>query len=181
MTLLEALKKLNEDYLDNVYYPTEEDIKNGNASFLGMKIKYVPNAHFEGRSFRSYMEISDKFFDLSEDNQHYVLVHEVAHNVADDIMEEDWDTVTQDGFFVTHKIAPKGSTKGDSDFPDYWEGLFGDIGPNSLAETIADSVVYYYLYPDKLKTKSKKVYDYMDNWVKEHGKNTLSPRDTMFS
>lgn len=99
-------KFLKESISEIPLLPTDEDIKNGNATFLGMKINYIPNAHYEGQNHDTYMNISNKFFDLSDDMKLHVLVHEVAHNISDDIMEQDWDGASENGVFVTQKIFP---------------------------------------------------------------------------
>lgn len=142
--------------------PTDDEIRSNKSMFMRLPIHYVPNAHFEGRNMTDYIEISDKFFDLSQENKRHVLIHEVAHNITDELLHDDWDGCSEDGLFVTHKIAPKGSVRGDSDFPDYWEGLFGDVGGNSLSETITDAIVYYYENPEYLKKRGIDAYSYLD-------------------
>lgn len=108
--------------------PTDSDIKSGSATFLGMKIKYVPNAHYEAENHGTYMNISDKFFNLSDENKLFILVHEVGHNVSDDIMEKDWQGASKDGLFVTKKrFIQKGSSKENAELADELKSIDDDL------------------------------------------------------
>ena len=63
--------------------------------------------------------MGDKFYQLSPEQQETILVHENAHNIADEYLfkQRHFEEIMNDKAFGETKTAPNGRT--------YWEGIFG--------------------------------------------------------
>lgn len=147
--------------------PSEDSIKSGNGTYMGFKLVYEPNMSAEAMNMLNYISVSDKFFALDNDGRREVLAHEVSHNVAENIENRHgfWDLLNAE-IFGKKKIGPKGSPR---EGVPYYEGIFGDVGANSLDESITDAVKYYIINPGFLKQRSQEAFDFIDNEYKTYG------------
>ena len=130
--------------------PTEEEIKSGGATFMGTPLRYVPGLHEEANhDHDDEIIVSDKFFQLSEDNRREILVHEKCHEFSDKWLKEVW-TKKGDAAkpFIKWKKCPRNPDE------EYVEGINGFIGGNALSEATTDCMVWYLLYPEHLKKRS---------------------------
>ena len=59
--------------------------------------------------------------------------------------------------FGETKTAPNGRT--------YWEGIFGDVGPDSVVETFTEAIAVYKRNPQWLQERHPQVYEYIKNNV----------------
>ena len=131
--------------------PSEEDIKSGKASWRGMPIKYNASLPNEAQNLTDHMEVGSKFFEAQ--NQDNILDHEVAHNIADRLMQ-----------YMTGTWE-----KASEIFMSNGEGLYGDLGASALSETLAHAVTEYFSDPDALKARSEGAFNYIEEYLKKSG------------
>ena len=148
--------------------PTYEDIVYGiePVTYGGLPVKYNPNMHADARNRDTFIEVSDKFFNYSYEQQQHILNHEVAHNLSDRLMSEhsgDWNEFASK--FIKEKQVPETSDAYKRGMRTYWEGLYGDIGATSLSETTTHAIVEYFDDPNRLLKRSKEAYDIIDEFV----------------
>ena len=144
--------------------PSEEDIKNGNASWRGMPIKYDVNQKNEGSNHGTYMSLGSKYFELDDSAKLDTLNHEVAHTLADRILAtatENWNDVMS--IFLKKMVNGNGK--------EYFEGLYGDLGATAGSETITRAVNEYFNDPASLQGRSTDAYNYIDQYIKNTGEN----------
>ena len=134
----------------------EEDIKNGKGTYQGLPIKYIPSKSNEASNHTTYIEVGNKFFDLSVGGQRAVLDHEVAHNVSEDIIGSDFENAAI--IFLTKKVAPQGSARAGET---YYEGIYGNIGATALSESVTEAVREYNNNPDDLRKRSESAYNFI--------------------
>ena len=142
----EAVKEYAE-----IPVPSEDDIKNGKASWRGMPIKYNASLPNEAQNLTDHMEVGSKFFEAQ--NQDNILDHEVAHNIADRLMQYmtgTWDKASE--IFISNG-----------------EGLYGDLGASALSETLAHAVTEYFSDPDAFKARSEDAFNYIEEYLKKSG------------
>lgn len=147
--------------------PSEEDIKSGNAYYAGLKVIYDPKAREDASNWTTLIKVSDKFFKHPYDTQQWILNHEVAHNLSDDLMSKNtgrWNEFAS--AFIEEKKVPEDSSAYRQGRRTYWEGLYGDIGATALSETVTRAITEYLDDPDRLKRRSQKAFDEIDNYMK---------------
>lgn len=150
----------------NDVVPTKDQITSGNASYGGIPLKYKPGMHAEAENYTKEIWVSNKFFDLSPENQRHVLNHEVAHNYADDLMGKNtgnWNEFADK--FIKEKNVPVNSPMYKNGVRTYWEGLYGDIGATSLSETVTRAITEYLDNPSALRNRSTEAFDVIDNYM----------------
>lgn len=150
----------------NDVVPTKDQITSGNASYGGIPLKYKPGMHAEAENYTTEIWVSNKFFDLSPENQRHVLNHEVAHNYADDLMGKNtgnWNEFADK--FIKEKNVPVDSPMYKNGARTYWEGLYGDIGATSLSETVTRAITEYLDNPSALRNRSAEAFDVIDNYM----------------
>lgn len=132
----------------------------GNGIYEGLPIKYDAAMRGEASNQTTFIKVSDKFFDLSPEQQVHVLNHEVAHNVTEEYLNnaDKFIEVQNNTAFGQTKIAPKGSAKEGNA---YWEGIFGDVGANSVVETFTESIATYLDNPKFMMEKHPDAYAYI--------------------
>ena len=166
----DAHKKISESV------PSEEEIKSGRATWRGMPIKYDASLYNEARNLTDYMAVGDKFFGADEGSQKYILDHEVAHNIADQIMysmSDSWAKVADT--FTIEKMLPKGAnvsfyTEEDDDGNRWYrEGLYGDLGATAVSETITQAITEYFNNPEGLFNRSGDAYGFIDKYLNQSG------------
>lgn len=148
----------------NMSVPTEDDIKNGTASYGGLPVKYDPKQTAEARNWTFYITVSDKFFGHDTETQRHILNHEVAHNLSDKIMGANtgrWSEFSK--AFITEKNTPESSTAYARGQRTYWEGLYGDIGATALSETLTRAITEYLDDPDRLRNRSEAAFNEIQN------------------
>ncbi len=147
--------------------PSEEDIKEGNAYYAGLKVVYDPRAKEDASNWTTFIKVTDKFFEHPYKTQQHILNHEVAHNFADDLMRKNtgrWNEFAS--AFIKEKKVPEGSMAWERGQRTYWEGLYGDIGAIALSETVTQAIVEYLDNPDRLKQRSKEAFNEIDNYMR---------------
>ena len=158
--------------------PSEEDIKSGKASWRGVPIQYDSSLSGEARNLTDFMKVGPKFFGMDEDAQKSILDHEVAHNIADRIMNQatdEWEKVAD--IFAPKKLLPKGANPSfyteEDDEGNRWyrEGLYGDLGATALSETLTHSLTEYFSNPDAFKNRSEGAFNYLEEYLNKSGDN----------
>lgn len=131
-------------------------------TYCGIEIRYVDkNTSAEGRNFDTYVEVYPNFFDFDYDTQIDILQHEVCHTLAE----------------ILYKNIPNLFVEimYDTDFGErkkfkdrvYWEGIFGDVGANSVDETFTDCLKYYIRNKKWLESKHPNVVFKLEKWLKQ--------------
>ena len=158
--------------------PSEEDIKGGKASWRGVPIQYDSALSGEARNLTDFMKVGPKFFGMDEEAQKYILDHEVAHNIADRIMDQatdEWEKVAD--IFAPKKLLPKGAnpsfyTEEDNEGNRWYrEGLYGDLGATALSETLTHALTEYFSNPDSFKKRSEGAFNYLEEYLNKSGDN----------
>lgn len=147
--------------------PTKDEITMGRASYGGLPVYYHPEIDSEARNLTTEIWVSNKFFDQPSNIQQHILNHEVAHNWSDEMQAEhygDWQKFSSN--FIEEKPVPKGSLAYERGQRTYWEGIYGDIGATSINETTTRAITEYLDNPQGLKSRSKKAYDIVREFVK---------------
>lgn len=146
--------------------PSEEDIRAGRARYGGLPVKYVPGNE-DARNHTTFISVTDKFFEHPYKTQQHILNHEVAHNFADDLMSKNtgrWNEFAS--AFIKEKKVPEDSLAWKQGRRTYWEGLYGDIGAIALSETVTHAVTEYLDNPDRLKQRSTKAFEEIDEYMR---------------
>lgn len=162
----QSARNANSILGSNDAVPTKDQITSGNASYGGIPLKYKPGMHAEAENYTTEIWVSNKFFDLSPENQRHVLNHEVAHNYADDLMGKNtgnWNEFADK--FIKEKNVPVDSPMYKNGARTYWEGLYGDIGATSLSETVTRAITEYLDNPSALRNRSAEAFDVIDNYM----------------
>lgn len=148
--------------------PSDEDIKSGNASYHGLKIKYKPNMSAEAQNLTTEIWVSDKFFNYENEIKQHILNHEVAHNLSDELQSEHYsDWVDFCSNFIYEKQVPETSSAYKNGQRTYWEGLYGDIGATAINETTTRAITEYLDDPDSLKRRSANAFDIIDKFMRK--------------
>ena len=158
--------------------PSEDAIKGGKSSWRGVPIQYDSSLPGEARNLTDFMKVGPKFFGMDEETQRGILDHEVAHNIADRIMNQatdEWEKVAD--IFAPKKLLPKGANpsfyteEDDNGNKWYREGLYGDLGATALSETLTHALTEYFSNPDAFKKRSEGAFNYLEGYINNSGDN----------
>lgn len=167
-TLIYVNESRNSTSIIGDTLPSDEDIKSGDASYHGLKIKYKPNMSAEAQNLTTEIWVSDKFFNYENEVKQHILNHEVAHNLSDELQSEHYsDWVDFCSNFIYEKQVPETSSAYKSGQRTYWEGLYGDIGATAINETTTRAITEYLDDPDSLKRRSANAFDIIDKFMRK--------------
>lgn len=173
-----AQEELNQKKKEaaDIPVPSEDDIKGGKASWRGVPIQYDSSLSGEARNLTDFMKVGPKFFGMDEEAQKSILDHEVAHNIADRIMDQatdEWEKVAD--IFAPKKLLPEGANppfyteEDDEGNRWYREGLYGDLGATALSETLTHALTEYFSNPDAFKKRDEGAFNYLDEYLNKSG------------
>ena len=165
---LKVLKENSDTALGkNSEVPSREEVERGDASYGGLPIIYKPGRHEEASNHETEIWVSDKFFNYDIDIQRHILNHEVAHNLSDQLMSDNtgrWQEFCK--AFIEERKTPVSSTAYKNGSRTYWVGLYGDIGANSLSETVTRAITEYLDDPERLKSRSEEAFSIIEDFMR---------------
>ena len=139
---------------------TVEDITTTKFTYMGQPVRYDSNYKGEGRKWQGRIDVGVNFFKHSKESQQNILNHEISHDISESILK------STDNFIEAKDAKFLGQTK-TTNGKTYWEGIFGDIGSNSVDETVTDLIQIYYSNPTNAKAKYPEAIKWLESKLKE--------------
>ena len=160
-TEAQRLASLNAETIETPITPIGGEPISQSLELPDLPVRYNPNLKNEASNKGDHIEVGDKFYQLSPEQQETILVHENAHNIADEYLfkQGHFEEIMNNKAFGETKTAPNGRT--------YWEGIFGDVGANSVVETFTEAIAVYKENPQWLQERHPQAYEYIKNNVVE--------------